>query len=105
MAQTTLVLCTSLRSWRRINANLQPFAVDKVGQRLHVWELAVGLNVPFRIAHTLPGVVDVDVDVSRVPHSARYHRLCLRANSGIVNFVVEMIPAIPSHWRTWCQAA
>src|SRR5438270_11166940 len=105
MPQTALVLRTGLRTWRRVDANFQAFAVDKIGQRLHVGELAVGLDVPFCVAHTFPSVVDVDVGVSRFPHPARYHRLCLRANSCIINFIVEVIPAIPSHWRACCKFA
>src|SRR6476659_9522123 len=46
-----------------------------------------------------PGVVNVEIDVPGAFESGRDQRIGGFANSLVINFVREMVPAVPSHWR------
>ena len=56
-----------------VDADLQSFGVDVVGQRLHVGKFVVGLDESIGVALALPGVVDVDVDVAGIAHAGGHH--------------------------------
>src|SRR5206468_3177328 len=58
MAKTAFEACAGLCSWRGVDAELQAFAMNIVGERLHVWEFFVGMNVPLGVACAFPRVVD-----------------------------------------------
>jgi hypothetical protein len=87
------------RPRRGINSKFQSFSVYIIGQRLHVWKLRVRMNEALRVAFRFPRVINVDVHVSRVPHSARDHRVSLCPHGRVIDFFCEMIPTVPSHWR------
>src|SRR5215469_1564559 len=57
------------------------------------------MNHPSRIPLALPCVVDIYVDVSGISHSACNHSVGLGANGCIIDFVAEVIPAVPAHRR------
>ena len=73
--------------------------MDVVGESLHVGKFAVGVDDALRVALTLPGVVNVDVDVSGVAHAAGDHGIGGGAHIGIVDLAGEVVPAVPSHGR------
>src|SRR6185437_13998722 len=87
------------RSGRRIDAELQAFAVNVIGESFHVGEFVVGMNNALRVALPGPGVVNDDVFVSGSFHAARDHSVGLRANRFVVNASGEMIPTVPAHGR------
>ena len=78
--------------------------MDVVGERLHVRKLSVGGDVPLGVACALPRVVDIQVDIASIFHSARDHCIRDAPNRSIINFAGELVPAIPPHWRRSRQA-
>ena len=79
----------SFWSGRRINSQLQSFAVNVIGERFHVGKFFVGLDDALRVAFAFPGVIYIDVNVSGVAHAGGDHRVGLRADSGVVNFATK----------------
>src|SRR5262249_29690760 len=84
---------------RGIDSQFETLAVHIIGQRLHVGKFLVGLDVALRVAHALPGVVNVDVHVAGVFHAALDHGIGHAAHGGIVNRVSELVPTVPAHGR------
>ncbi len=99
MAIAALIFCAGLGTRGGVNSQLQSFSVNVVGQGLHVRKLAIGMKNALGVALTLPGVVNVDVNITGVAHSAGDHSVGLCTHCGVVNFVAEMVPAVPAHGR------
>ena len=93
------VSAAGLGARRGIDPDLESLRVDVVGQRLHVRKLAIGVEHSLRVAFTLPGVVDVDVDVSGVAHAAGDQSVGRGAHIGISHLGREVVPAVPAHGR------
>ena len=70
---------------RGINADLESFAVDVVGEGFHVGEFLVRRDLAVRVARAFPGVVDVDVRVALCGEPARYERVRGGADPRIVD--------------------
>src|SRR5215469_3200291 len=68
VSEAPFELRAGLRAGRGINSKLETFAMDVVRQRLHIRKFAVSLDDSLCITLSLPGVVDVDVDVSGITH-------------------------------------
>ncbi len=75
-----------------------------IRERLHVGKLLIALNVAFGVALTLPGVINIDIDVAGIFHSAAYHGIGYATNVGVVNRVPELVPTVPAHGRSPYQA-
>ena len=73
--------------------------MDVGGERLHVGEPAVGLDAALGVALALPGVVDVDVDITRIPHAGGDHGVGCGAHVGVGDLFGKVVPAVPSHGR------
>src|SRR5262249_36754707 len=56
---TTFITRAGVWSRRRINSQLQAFAVDVISERLHVGKFLVRLDVALAVPTGLPGIVDV----------------------------------------------
>ena len=88
-----------LRSRRGIDANLQPFGVDIIRQRFHVGELRIRVQHSVRDALTLPGVVDIHVDVARVFHAGGDELVGGGADVLVAHLSGKEVPAVPAHRR------
>ncbi len=99
MAERALELGACLGSRPGVNADLQPFGMDIVGQRLHVGKLFVGVEHSSLVALALPGVVDVDVDVPGILHARGHELVSGGAHALVVDLAGEIVPAVPAHWR------
>ncbi len=100
MVQAAGVASAGLGSRAGVDAELQSLGMNVVTEGLHVGELCVRVNHTLRIALSLPGVVDVDVDVSCIFHAGAHQLICRRAHVGIGDVACEVVPAIPSHrWK------
>src|SRR5436305_14140572 len=75
------------RAYVRIEADLQPFPMNVVGQRLDTgWEsLQVRQNVPGGVPARLPAVVEIDELITCILHAVRNHCIGGLAH----NFLVE----------------
>src|SRR5947209_19238200 len=73
------------------------------GEHFHIVELAVWLDIPLRVAPVPLAVIDVDVDISCIPHSTGDHCVGCRADVGLSNFIGKMVPAVPTHRRRSCK--
>src|SRR6185369_16526458 len=96
---TAFVTGAGVGTGRRINPELQTFAVNIIGQRLHVRKFLVGLDVTLRVAAGFPGVVNVDVSVSGCPHAVTGHGVGNTAHRRVINPAGELIPTVPTHRR------
>ena len=99
VTQAACVLGTSLRTGPGVDANLEALGVNVVGQRLHVGEFAIGVDVALSITLTLPGVVNVHVDVPGVFHAGGHHGIGGGADIRIVHLAGKEVPAVPAHGR------
>src|SRR5262252_1389202 len=61
------------------------------------------MNVALSVALALPGIVDIDIDVAGVPHSAGNYGIGRRTHISVSDLFRKMVPAIPSHWRSSSQ--
>jgi hypothetical protein len=59
--------CTRLKPGRAIYPQLEIFAMHIVRECLHIRELLVGMEDALLIPCALPGIIDVDIDVSCIP--------------------------------------
>ena len=87
------------RAGRRVDADLQPLAVDVVGERLHVGELLVRLEHAVRVALPFPPVVDVDELVAVRREAARDHRVGGGAHFRVVHRSAPHVPRVPAERR------
>ena len=99
MAVAARVSRASVRAGSRIDAELQSLGVDVVGERLHVGKLVVGVDDAAGVAVAFPGVVDVEVDVASVTHSAGDESVGHFAHGFVVDASGEEVPTVPSHGR------
>ena len=74
-----------------------------VGKRLHIGEFFIWVEYALRVAFTLPGVVDVHVDVASIAHSGGNECIGCIANCFVIHFFGEIVPTVPSHWRSGSQ--
>src|ERR1700722_18608015 len=74
-----------------------------ISQPFHVWKFAIGMNHSLRIPPALPTIIDDDVLIARVPHTASDHGIRGSAHIGISDLVCKMVPTVPSHWRCSCH--
>ena len=90
---------TRARIWtrRRIDSQLQSFAVDIISQRFHVGKLLVRLDISLCVAAGLPGVIDIDVEIARVFHPIARHGVRNAAHSRIIHLAGELVPTVPAH--------
>lgn len=70
-----------------------------VRQRFHVRELPVARDVAVGVAFSFPGVVDVDVNVAGITHAALHHGIGDLADGLVVDGMLELVPAVPTHRR------
>nr|GFC74764.1 hypothetical protein [Tanacetum cinerariifolium] len=88
-----------LRARIGVDAKLEAFAVDVIGQRLHTRRkaLGIGLNEALCIALAVPAVVDVDVGVAGVLHAASHHGISHFLNQFLIDVAGKLVPAVPAH--------
>src|SRR5260370_2274947 len=70
---------------------------------VHVRELAVGMYESDGVSTPIPGVVNVDVKIAGVTQTTSHHGVGLRSHCGVVDILVEMVPAVPAHRRSGSQ--
>src|SRR5215472_13433324 len=97
VAVAAFITGAGVRTGRGVDAELQSLGGNIVGERLHVGELLVAMNNAFGVAVALPGVVDVEVDVSGIAHTAGDEGIGHFADRLVVNLAREEIPAVPAH--------
>ena len=100
---TGLEAGAGLGSGRGINPNFKAFGMDVIGQRFHVRELGVRMDHALRVALTFPGVVDIHINIAGVPHSACHDLIGRVTNILVGDLIGEIVPAIPAHWRRFCD--
>src|SRR2546421_2795245 len=99
-------LCACQFSSIRIQSELQPFRVDVIRQRFDTGResLRVGNDESIFIAAHLPAIVDHDVLITRILHSARHHRVGHGLDHVFADVAAEFVPAVPAHRRRLCHA-
>ncbi len=104
VAEAPGVAGAGLRSRRGVDPKLQPLGVNVVTECLHIGKALIRMQHALRIAFSLPGVVDIDVDIAGVAHTGTNQRICGSTNIRIGHVAGEMIPTIPPHgWRGLCK--
>src|SRR5690348_14555453 len=76
---------------RRIDAKLQAFTVNIIGESFHVGKFVVGMNDALSVTLTGPRIIDDDVFITGSFHAARNHGVGLSADGFVVNAAGEMI--------------
>ena len=100
MAVTALISGAGIRAGGGVDAELESFTVNVIGERLHIGELPVGGDVALRIAMlALPCIVDVDVLIACGFHAIHRHGVGDRADRRVIDASRELVPAIPAHGR------
>jgi hypothetical protein len=56
---------------------------------------SLGVPLPF------PRIVNIDVLITSIAHTTRNHSVSLGSNRGVIDLIVKVIPAIPTHRRCW----
>src|SRR3984957_19804402 len=97
MPITTFIPCAGLRSWRGVNANLQSLRMNIIGKSLHVRKFCVCDDIAIGVSPSLPGVINVDVDVPGFAHPAGDDSVSRLTDGGIIHFPCKLVPAIPAH--------
>src|SRR5258708_1884792 len=84
-----------------IDAELESLGVEVIAQGLHARRKSgwVRLDFAFRVPADLPAIVQVDVDVTGVPHSGAYHQVRRSLKYGLVDSHVKGVPTVPTHRR------
>src|SRR5258705_743552 len=97
---------TGARVWPRrgIDSQLQSLFMYIVRERFHIRKLLVGLDISLRVAGPFPGVVNVDVNVTRLFHTVAGHRISNAAYGGIIHATCKFVPAVPTHRRSLCKS-
>src|SRR5258708_4294319 len=104
MAVAGLETGASLAARSGINADLEAFRMHIISKRFHVRELLVGLYVSILVALGLPGVVDVDIDVTGIAHAAGCHCVGDLAHGFVVDSSSEFVPTVPTHGRCFGES-
>lgn len=85
-----------------IHAELQPLAVDIIGQRLHAGgELFMTGHQPVAVVPFLfrPAVVDDQIGVARVPQAGGHHGVRRVAHQLLVDILAEGVPGVEAQCR------
>src|SRR5271169_5293939 len=85
-----------------VDAELQPFSVDVVGEALDAIgkTLWIGNDRSISFAPHLPAVVNVHVLVARSLHATADHYIRNLANEFFTYVTAKLVPAIPTHHRS-----
>ena len=104
VAETAFIHGAGLWSGRRVDTNLQSLGMHVIREGLHVGKLPVGDDISFRVPFILPGVINIDIDVSQLAHAGGHHGIGHGADRGVIDFAREFVPAVPTHGRSSYQA-
>ena len=85
-----------------VDTELETARMDVVRQRLDTRRefLRVGGDEAISIARAVPAIVDDDILIAGVAHSARDHRVRRRPHRLLVDVAGELVPAVPAHRRS-----
>src|SRR5579871_2252297 len=86
----------------RIQSEFQSLRMNVICKRFNAGResLWVGQNKSIFVAAHLPAIVDHNVLIAGVFHSACHHRVCHRLDHLFADVAAEFIPTVPAHWRS-----
>src|SRR5260370_28133490 len=70
-----------------------------VRESLHVRKPPISVNHSSSVLLALPGVVDIDMYISDIPHAARNQGIRCGTHIGLCHLIGKMIPTVPAHKR------